>query len=474
MVFGVRGSSVFWNAAKRGSGLELYPHRLGVAVVRWIHQWAISIVTVVAISTSSIAQYQAYGTTNVGTPYQLPASYQNYQTGYTPATYQSGTTTVAADGNGYYQYMPQIAQANSTAVSVPTAGTTVNGSVPTVTAPTTATITGDIQAGSAYPGDPYSLPTSTGGATTTGNWYDPSTWGTGIGVGKDYVPPTSSARKLPLLWFENSWVYAKKGPKGLSMDELSGRLAMPISLLGSLEHPIYFVPGTKVTWFTGPDVGYRYPLYGDGGQQIGTYYPPGNLPGSVYDFYTGFWWEPKMGDNLSFQLGVAPWLGTDIKVINKDSWRFPWQALATYRFSPEWAIKGGVYYTARDRYNWVPGGGLIWNPAGDDSVQIDLYYPDARLKYKFDSAGVNDLWLMIHGSYGGGRWTIKNSGAYKDQVDVSDLRILATLGMGEMASAPYGSLGIGWAFNREVRYKDRSDLNYKLKDGFVLSGELKF
>ncbi|MDO4559127.1 MAG: hypothetical protein Q4C47_09185, partial [Planctomycetia bacterium] len=300
---------------------------------------------------------------------------------------------------------------------------------------------GDIQGTTGYTGDPYGLPEgSSGGSGGLLPEIPP------FGVGKDYVPPTSSARVWPLIWVDNYWVYSKKGSHGMSQNEFSGRLAIPLSLLGTLEHPIYFVPGGKITWFDGPDVGGPHELYGNSGEPLGMYYPPGNLPGALYEVYGGFNWTPKIGENLSFDLTIAPWLGTD-------------------RFSPRWAIKGGVYYTDRDRYDWVPGLGLIWNPGGDESLQLDLYYPDAGVLWKPDNG---NLWFRLHGMYGGGRWTWEEPGDGWDQVDVGDLRLLATCGIGEYATAPRFSVTLGWAFDREIRYRNRPERNMKLKDGFVV------
>ena len=257
----------------------------------------------------------------------------------------------------------------------------------------------------------------------------------------------------------------------MSMNEFSGRLTIPLSLFGNLKDPIYFVPGAKITWFDGPVVGAPHQLYGNGGEPLGMYYPPGNLPGALYDVYAGFNWKPKLGENLSFDLTIAPWLGTDFSEVNSDSWRFPGWALAQYRFSPQWAMKGGIYYSDRDRYDWVPGFGFVWTPAGDDSLEINLYYPDAGVLWKPDNG---TLWFHLHGMYGGGRWTWNEPGGGNDQVDVGDLRLLATCGIGEFATAPRFSVTLGWAFDREIRYRYRPERNLKLNDGFVLGGEARF
>ena len=438
----------------------------------------VCILAVLAAASDVAAQYQyPYG----------PSAGGDYSGGYTPGysgaaptTYQPGTTVAAPDGSSYYYYVPngnpQLAQAGTAGA----AGTTYAGA-PSNTVGTPATMGAGIQGTSGYGGDPYSIPqTSSGGG---GGFF-----GIPISSNGSYISPDSPDRKTPLIWFEDYWIYSGKGEDGLSMNELSAQLVIPLSLMGTLKKPIYIVPGIRANYFSGPQVDWPYEIPASGDPNTLRFAPKGDLPGVVYDIFAAFRWEPQFGENLSLDLLIAPWLGTDFHVVNKDSWRFPGWALGTYHFSPEFALKGGIYYSARDRYDWIPGFGLIWTPHGDDTLQFDVYYPDAGVLWRPDPS----MWVRLHGTYGGGRWTMRQSfrndylpssshqyvavpSDYDyDLVDVSDLRLLATFGIGEYQTAPRASVTLGWAFHREIRYDRQSDRNMKLKDGFVLGAEARF
>ncbi len=105
-------------------------------------------------------------------------------------------------------------------------------------------------------------------------------------------------------------------------------------------------------------------------------------------------------------------------------------------------------------------------------TRFDLFFPEPKLAHYLTTLGTQDLWWYLTGYYGGGTWTITRQGGAEDSIDINDFRIAVGLDFGRNDTLRQGRrLGFieaGYAFHRELLYRNAPMDSTDLKDAFVL------
>jgi hypothetical protein len=167
---------------------------------------------------------------------------------------------------------------------------------------------------------------------------------------------------------------------------------------------------------------------------------------------------------------------SDFNTVTEDSLRIPSKALLVLNLTPTLTLKGGVEYLDRVRIDWLPAGGLLWQP--NPQTKWDIYFPRPKLAKYLGTLGNTDVWWYINGEYGGGSWTIEPLYAVNGQpppstanrrVDINDYRVGGGFEW-TYQSGFHAYVEVAYVFNREIVYASGPVTEQNLKDTFMLRG----
>lgn len=251
----------------------------------------------------------------------------------------------------------------------------------------------------------------------------------------------------------HGWIRGGDGAKSLQMNEtdLSVAFAFPNFLYSG--QPAYVAPSFGLNLLAGPH------------SSTGA-----DLPGQVYSAYLDSGWQSDPNQMLSVDLGLRVGVFSDFDSHGSDSIRVMGRGLAHFRLSPFSTFKGGVYYIDRERADWLPAVGILYQPTPTKSY--DIFFPEPKLSHYLRTLGTQDVWGYVAGEYGGGAWTVRRESGQDDYVDISDFRLLLGLEWGRSdlirQGRRTGFFEVGYVFDRELYYKRNPQDNISPNDTIML------
>lgn len=392
-------------------------------------------------------------------------------------------------GSGYLPGGTTIApSAPSGAMGGPAPAATFNGGIQTFdpyaaqTAPTTVFQPGAVSTQPILP-PPGGVPIIPGGVTppvvttTPGPFYTPGPAATPYSTSPPAIYPNglppmvlptfpggvSNIRQVTRLLQEirlvHEWVFDGDEPEAVEINSTEVTATFAVPAFG-LQTPFLITPGFALHLFNGPD--HLTPAFPD-------------LPGQTYDAFLDVGWNPQINNWLSAELGVRPSVSTDFDHFATDSFRIIGRGVGVVRCTPALAAKLGVVYLDRNDIKLLPVFGVVWDPSPDSHCEI--VFPRPKLSRRWIPLANHHLWYYVAGEYGGGSWTIVREGPpeFVDSVDYNDLRaVLGLEWLPETQSGMRGFLEIGYVFERELFYKNRSPHAVELDDTVMFRGGLAF
>ncbi len=176
-----------------------------------------------------------------------------------------------------------------------------------------------------------------------------------------------------------------------------------------------------------------------------------DVPPQVYDIYLDFMWLPKLNDRLLGILAISPGVYSDFQDVQSDAWRTKAKALVRYDWIPErLQVMAGVLFLDRADVNWLPAGGLIWDP--NDNVHYEMVFPRPRFSHRIMSTGMHEDWVYLGGEFGGDTWAVRHASGDPDLMTLRDWRIY----LGLQRKRPGGAghhLEVGYVFSRQIQFE---------------------
>jgi hypothetical protein len=199
---------------------------------------------------------------------------------------------------------------------------------------------------------------------------------------------------------------------------------------------------------------------------------PQDLPGTVYDAFGQFSWQPQFGQSqrVGADLAVSVGVYSDFSFVDSHSIRVLGRGVGTYVFNPQWKGALGVVYLNRLSVKILPVAGFIWTPSSD--ARFEILFPQPKFAQRITNWGNSEVWGYLGGEYGGGQWTISHSDGSRDTTNYNDLRIyfgIETKGLNNR----HGYFEVGYVFNREILYRNGAP-QYDPSDTVMLRGGFGF
>ena len=283
------------------------------------------------------------------------------------------------------------------------------------------------------------------------------------------VPPTfpggvSNIRQITRFLQEirvvHEWVYDDDDLDAVEINSTEATATFAVPAFG-LQTPFLITPGFALNMFNGPDG--LTPAFPD-------------LPGQTYDAFLDVGWNPQVNNWLSAELGVRPSVSTDFDHFASDSFRLMGRGIGVVRITPALAAKAGIVYIDRNDIKLLPVAGVVWDPSPD--AHYEIVFPRPKLARRWIALANHQLWYYIAGEYGGGSWTVvRNPGPmeFVDSVDYNDIRVLLGLEwLPETQAGLRGFAEVGYVFERELFYVNRTPNVLELDDTFMFRGGIAF
>lgn len=195
--------------------------------------------------------------------------------------------------------------------------------------------------------------------------------------------------------------------------------------------------------------------------------PRDDLPDRLYDAYLDLRWFPKLGDRWLLDVNVRPGIYRDFDRDTGSGLRTTAHVAAVWTSTRTSRLALGIAYLDRQDLNWLPIGGILWQPTPD--WNLDLLFPEpkiARKFYGFEHYRENvDDWIYIAGEFGDSVWAIQRADGSRDKVAYRDCRLL--LGFERRALHQLsGKIEVGYVFGRKLDYA--SDVGDRQPNSTVL------
>ncbi len=253
--------------------------------------------------------------------------------------------------------------------------------------------------------------------------------------------------------FRYGWLSDGTGPDDLEMNDIETSLVFAFPNFLYSGQPVYVVPSFGLHLLDGPE--------SSGGA---------DLPPQLYDAFLDTGWQSDPNRLVGFDLGLRVGVFSDFDTANSDSLRILGKGLVTFRLTPFSTFKAGVYYLDRNRIKLLPAVGLLYQPT--PFTRFDIFFPQPKLARYLTTLGTQDIWGYVAGDYGGGSWSITRTDGREDSIDINDLRLLvgAEWGRNDLIrnGRHTGFAEVGFVFDREVLYNNRSSDNFFPGSTFML------
>ncbi|MHB0957537.1 MAG: hypothetical protein ACYC0X_25950 [Pirellulaceae bacterium] len=179
-----------------------------------------------------------------------------------------------------------------------------------------------------------------------------------------------------------------------------------------------------------------------------------DLPSVVYDAYLDFMWLPKLSDRWLGILALTPGVYSDFDDLQDAAYRVKAKALVRYDWIPNRVqVAAGVLYLHRFTVNWLPAGGIIWDP--HDDVHMEILFPRPKFAYRYTASALHEDWAYLAGEFGGDTWSIRRGPQLWDMMEIVDWRIFAGIERKRPGGA-VARLEIGYVFSRRVEFESQS------------------
>ena len=277
--------------------------------------------------------------------------------------------------------------------------------------------------------------------------------------GPTFAPVTDTwnrtARFLQEVHVDNTWLARGGGANSLGVDTTNVWATFAIPFYYNA-NPLLITPGFQLSLWDGPES-----------------FPPSNepdLPPTTYGAYIDAAWNPQFNSWLGAELEVSPGVWTDFQHTTTQSIRVLGRGLGVLTLTPTVQFKLGIWYIDRLQIKLLPAGGIVWTP--DPDARYEITFPAPKLAHRCYTIGNHNVWAYIRGEYGGGDWTINRPG---DQFDYNDLRF--AIGVDVLPESPHGLRGyleVGYAFDRQLVFRDISPNKFNMNDAVLLGGGLSF
>lgn len=201
--------------------------------------------------------------------------------------------------------------------------------------------------------------------------------------------------------------------------------------------------------------------------------PPstGDLPSRAYSTFLAGSWTTPTNRNFGGEVVTSAGVYSDFNTFTSRSLRVKGTGLGWIRFTPNMLFKFGVSYLNRLDVKILPVGGLYWKPS--DSVELELYFPNPKIKYALPQVGNTEMNAYLTANYGGDSWTIGRLAGFSDQVDIIDLRVLGGIEFIGFRGVR-GFVEAGYAFDREIIYRLTPAQSVKLSDSVIVRAGFLF
>jgi len=254
------------------------------------------------------------------------------------------------------------------------------------------------------------------------------------------------------LIFTETWL-AAGGSHGLGMNqaELQTVLALPCPTVDS---PLVITPGFAAHFLEGPTVI--------------------DVPARVYDAYAEFRWLHRFGPRWAADVAVAPGVYSDFRQGSDEAVRITGHAAGMFTWKPNLKLVGGISYLDRYDINWLPIGGLIWNPHED--LKLELIFPQPKIARRiyWEGAATEKVqdWLFVAGEFGSYVWAVRRADGTDDELTYRDIRVLLGLERVNIGGLD-ARIEVGYVFGRQLHLRAPTpDLD--LSDTVLLRGALLY
>ncbi|MBX3421432.1 MAG: hypothetical protein KF752_07735 [Pirellulaceae bacterium] len=257
--------------------------------------------------------------------------------------------------------------------------------------------------------------------------------------------------------FRHTYIHGDKKHNDLAINDTDVSLAFAIPNFLFSTQPVYLLPSFSLHLWDGPR----------------SYLNPANtadLPSNAFSAFLDVGWQSDPARIFGAELGTRVGIFSDFDAISTRSLRILGRGIGRVRLTPQSTLKLGILYLDRNRVKLLPAGGFLWQP--NPGTRLDIFFPEPKLSSYMTTLGNTDTWWYVAAYYGGGNWTVRRDDSTKDAVDINDVRIVFGLewGRNEMMrdGRRVGFAEAGYAFSRELLYKDRPADNLDLRDNFVV------
>jgi len=264
------------------------------------------------------------------------------------------------------------------------------------------------------------------------------------------MPRDTRSGMFQKLSVDGTWL-AGGGTGGLGLSDLDARLMLALPA-PPRQWPMVITPGWATHFLDAPGR---------------------DLPARVDDAYAEFRWLPRLSPRLLLDLTVTPGVYRDFEQSTGDGLRVTAHGAAVWAWSTRAKLVLGLAYLDRPDLNYLPIGGLMWNP--DERWQLDLLFPQPKIARRLralgpqgePTAGAGDVedWFYIAGEFGDWLWAIRREDGTRDTVAYRDCRLL--LGLERRAIGKLDArIEVGYVFSRKLEYL--SDSSESSPDGTLL------
>ena len=360
-----------------------------------------------------------------------------------------------APGNIVYGSAPPAVAAPAVPVAPPGAATF--GPAPM------ATLNGSIQPAPGW--DPYAPPGTAAPASLLPQ--DPY-----LPAGQIGLPSASTAiarmqRFMQEMRLDYHWFSGGHKPEDLGINDIETSVTFALPFFGT-QSPLLITPGFAFHFWQGPgsDLTLPYPV---------------EMPPRTYDAWLEGAWNPQVTPWFGAELSVRTGYYSDYKRWDSRGIRITGKGMAVLTFSPSFKLKGGIWYLDRVFIKILPAGGIVWSPNPD--VRFDILFPNPKITARLGTFGATEWWWYVSGDYGGDSWTIERTqvpdsapdNVKHDQVDYNDMRVALGLEFKRMAGLGLnGIFEVGYAFQRELRYRSMEPKRFDLHDTVFLRAGLSY
>lgn len=256
---------------------------------------------------------------------------------------------------------------------------------------------------------------------------------------------------------EYTWMQDRGKPEDFTDQTAEATATFAVPFLTDIQNPLLITPGFAFHFWDGPAT-----------QDV-------DLPPRVYDAYLDATWYPQVSQGLGGEINFRMGIYSDLKQVTAESFRYTGRGLAVVNLSQAMQVKFGVWYLDRIKIKLFPAGGIVWMPSND--IRFDILFPNPGMAFRLGTTGNTEWWLYARGEYGGGSWIIEDPllappDYDQEQVDYNDIRVGVGLEFRRF-TGPTGLVEVGWATQRELRYR-LAETSTELDDTFYVRGGLAF